>query len=76
MDSSTWNLQGKSLGRLGDWASSVKLGVLGLLSRRLLSVGSLKQFHLPPESDLIDELILGASDTQSYLGQGIVLDKA
>ena len=39
------------------------------------SVGSLQQFHLPPESDLHDEF-LGTSDTQSYLGQVSVLDKA
>eukprot|EP00439_Symbiodinium_sp_Y106_P033697 s5109_g4.t1 len=85
MECSTWNLQGKSLGRLGDWASSVgfcsevlflqEVGGLGVLESTT-SVGSLQQFHLPPESDLHDELVLGTSDTQSYLGQVIVLDHA
>ena len=37
--------------------------------------GQLQQFYVSSESDLHDSFILGSVDTQSYLGQVIVLDK-
>ena len=37
-------------------------------------VGELRQYYVPGESDLHDSIILGSGDTESYLGQVIVLE--
>ena len=80
----TWNLQGKSLVHLGDWMTTVGFGcdficlqeVGGLGELVTTDVpGQLQQFYVSSESDLHDSFILGSVDTQSYLGQVIVLDK-